>query len=216
MTLRHVALIPDGNRRWARARGLPVGAGHLAGIDNAGPRVAQLWSMGVEVVSLWWGSPANLQRRSPEEVEAICGALSGWLEEQAPGLLGGSAALELIGRWPELCPQLGPAVDRARAAAGRGPRRLVILMAYDGRDEILAAAEGGPEGLASRLWTAHLPPVDLVLRSGGEAHLSAGFMLWQIAEARLAFSPTLWPELGEAELAQILAEADARTRRYGR
>jgi undecaprenyl diphosphate synthase len=171
--------------------------------------------MGVEVVSLWWGSPANLLRRSPDEVEAICAALSGWLGERAPGLLGGGAALELIGRWAELCPQIGPAVDLARASAGSGPRRLVILMAYDGRDEILAAAEGGAEGLASRLWTAHLPPVDLVLRSGGEAHLSAGFMLWQIAEARLAFSPTLWPDLDEIELAEIMAEAAARTRRYG-
>lgn len=221
--IRHLAVIPDGNRRWARARGLPVGEGHAVGVRNVGRVATTAWREGVEVFSFWWGSPANLLRREPAEVERLVGVLGDWLEGEGQGLLRASGArFDALGRWPELCPGLRGPVDTARAAAGPGPRRLVLLMGYDGRDEVRAAAEalggGGPdaETFGRALWTGSLPPVDLVLRTGGEAHLSAGFYVWQIAEARLAFSRRTWPDFDPRALRAVLRRAAAVDRRYGR
>lgn len=203
--MRHLALIPDGNRRWAAARGLAPGDGHRAGIARVPSIVEAAWSEGVEVVSLWWGSPANLQKRSAAEVADIVGALGDWLHgDAAEWLSAHGAAFEAIGRWPELAPALAPL-----PTGGPGPRRFVVLMAYDGREEILAAAHDLP----GALWTAHLPPVDLVIRTGGEPHLSAGFMLWHIAEARLAFVDSAWPDLDPATVRGLVRAAPPR--RYG-
>lgn len=216
--LRHLALIPDGNRRWARARGLPEVAGHAAGIQNLGPLVAAAWASGVEVCTFWWSSPANLSRRAPAEVAGIVGALEGWLRREAGPLLAAhGASFSLRGRWAELCPSLGPAAATLPPDPGRG-RRLVGLMAYDGQEEVLAAAAaaGGDRArFEAALWTGTLPPVDLVLRTGGEPHLSAGFMLWWIANTQLAFTDTLWPALTPDELRAHLARAAQTPRRFG-
>jgi undecaprenyl diphosphate synthase len=173
------------------------------------------YASGLEVFSFWWGSPANLQRRSQEE--RIVESLAGWLQQEAPSLLETwDAEVEVIGRWRELCPSLEPVVEGLPSRKGR--RRLVVLMAYDGQEELLAAARTGPqsrEALQRALWTAGLPPVDLVLRTGGEPHLSAGFLLWQIAEAQLAFSDTLWPAMQQPEFLTILQKFSGIPRRYG-
>jgi undecaprenyl diphosphate synthase len=221
--VRHLACIPDGNRRWARAAGRSVAEGHAAGIAAAGLWADAAFGAGVEVVSLWWGSPANLTRRSPAEVAGICAALEGWLDGAGATLLGRwEAGFDLLGRWPLLCPGIGGAAARAHRRAGTGPRRLVLLMGYDGRDELRAAAgrlggAGASEADFGRaLWTGHLPPVDLVLRTGGGAHLSAGFLLWGIAEARLRVVDALAPALGPDALRALLrAEGAADPRRYG-
>ncbi len=218
--VRHLAVIPDGNRRWAKKRGLSVREGHAAGIENVGRLAAAAWADGVETTTFWWGSPANLQFRSAEEVRGIVEVLADWLSGPARPLLAGRR-LHVLGRWRTLCLALIPAVSAAQAAAGDGPEALVLLMGYDGRDEIRDAAArvggGADEADFTRaLWTGELPPVDLVLRTGGEAHLSAGFLLWQIAEARLAFTPTLWPALTPSALRRHLAAARATPRRYGR
>lgn len=219
---RHLAIVPDGNRRWARARGLPVGEGHRAGIAGVGPVAAAAWAAGVEVVTVWWGSPANFERRAPDEVRDIGGALGDWLSAAAPALLSAyGARFDLRGRWAEYFPGLAGPAATAGAAVGPGPRRLVVLMAYDGRDELRAAATalggGGPDAatFARALWTGDLPPVDLVVRTGGEPHLSAGFLLWHIAEAELAFVESPWPDFGPADLAPLLTAYGRRERRFG-
>ncbi len=221
--VRHIAFIPDGNRRWAQAAGRSAAEGHAAGIAAAGAWADAAFGEGVEVVSLWWGSPANLTRRAAAEVDGIRGALEGWLDGPGAALMGRwGASFDLLGRWPTLCPALGAAAARAHARARPGPRRLVVLMGYDGRDELRAAAArrgggGASEAdFAAALWTGHLPPVDLVLRTGGGAHLSAGFLLWGIAEARLRVVDTLAPALAPAAVRALLqAEAAAAPRRYG-
>lgn len=220
---RHLAFIPDGNRRWARARGLTAADGHAAGIENVGVMVAAAWDAGVETVTFWWGSPANLTRRAPDEVATIVHVLDAWLSGPGAALITRYGAdFEALGRWEELCPQLAGGVRFAQAAARRGARRrLVVLMAYDGRDEIRAAAAqlgGGGADAATfgrALWTGHLPPVDLVVRTGGEPHLSAGFLLWQIAEARLAFLPDPWPGCTAAQLDGVFQDYVAQERRFG-
>lgn len=219
---RHLAYIPDGNRRWARGEGLGATEGHAAGIARAGPMIEAAWEAGVETVTLWWGSPANLQKRTPGEVASIIGVLDDWLVGVAPRILARhDATVEVIGRWRDLCPRLEHAIRHAETHAGAGPRRLVVLMAYDGRDEIRDAAArvgaGADEAeFARALWTGHLPPVDLVIRTGGEPHLSAGFLLWAIAEAQLHFVPDPWPAMTAARLDEALAAYAAAERRHGR
>ncbi len=169
---------------------------------------------GLEVVTFWWGSPANLRKRDPGEVAEIVGALGAWLKGEGQALLlRHGAALDVLGHVERDCPALG-----GFPVGGAGPRRVVLLMAYDGREEIeeasrRAAVAGAPGDLARHLWTAHLPPVDLVIRTGGESHLSAGFLLWQIAEARLAFLSELWPDLTPDRLRAVLASQPER--RFG-
>ena len=180
---------------------------------NVGVLAEAAFSSGVEVVSFWWGSPANLRKRSAQEVIDIVGALREWMAGEAMAILSRSeASFEVVGAWERDCPMLGA------APAGEGRRRLVCLMAYDGREEIevasrRAAAAGNAGEIAPHLWTAHLPPVDLVIRTGGESHLSAGFMLWQIAEARLAFLSEMWPALTPDRLRDVLASQPDR--RFG-
>ena len=185
---------------------------------------AAAFDAGVEIFTFWWGSPRNLQLRSADEVEAIVGVLREWLEGEGARLLSERAAdFEVHGDWRELCPQLKPGVDAAlRAAAGpSAPRRIELLMGYDGRDEIREAARrlGGPgdspEDFGRATWTGGLPPVDLLVRTGGEPHLSAGFMLWSIAEAQLAFPAVLWPDADEALLAELIESFSRTERRFG-
>jgi undecaprenyl diphosphate synthase len=219
--VRHLAIIPDGNRRWARARGLAPEEGHEHGIALFTPLIRRAFQRSVETFTFWWGSPANLQRRSSSEVAAIVASLAGWLEHDCPQLLRAfDCRLEMLGRWREMCPGLAEPLARAQAAAGQGPRRIVVLMAYDGRDELQAAVAAATESGSSaafpeHLWTAHLPPVDLLVRTGDSAHLSAGFMLWSIAEARLAFPGRLWPDMSADALGLLLDQASAQERRYG-
>ncbi len=217
---RHVAVVPDGNRRWARQKGMPVGDGHRAGIQRMSEIARAAFQAGVEVFTFWWGSPANLEQRDVHEVEVIVDALGQWLAGDCSTLLADhGASFEIYGRWQALCPALGEPVVRARRAAGPGPKKLVVLMGYDGREEIVAAAQacaGDARNLAAALWTAALPPVDLVIRSGDARHLSAGFMLWHIAEAQLCFSKKMWPDFSPDDLAAALDVFAHTERRFGR
>ena len=235
---RHVALIPDGNRRWARSRRLTVAQGHRAGMDALGPAATAAWDSGVEVVTFWWGSPANLLKRDPDEVANIIGVLADWLPAAGVELLrANDATLQLGGRWQELAAALIPAVDAAELAlrrpAGSPPpsRKLLVLIGYDGQEEILDAAarvsrSGDGDGSSSvdraafeaALWTGAAPPVDLIVRSAaaGEPHLSAGFMLWHIANAQLSWLPEYWPAVRPDHIRRAIHSYRARERRLGK
>ena len=201
----HLAVIPDGNRRWARARGLQARDGHAAGIHQIGVIARAAFDAGVETFTFWWGSPANLSRRDPKEVADIIDVLNAWLCTEGVKLVQElDCRFYALGKWEAHAEGIRSGVERCQAAQGAGRRQICLLMAYDGREEILDAAQGGVEGFEERLWTAVLPPVDLVLRSGGEPQLSAGFLLWQIAHAQLAFSDSFWPDVTPEELRRIL------------
>ena len=238
---RHIAFIPDGNRRWAKSSGLTVAEGHIAGMHALGPVATEAWAGGASVVTFWWGSPANLQQRDPEEVANIIRVLADWLPGMGVELLQAhDAALALGGRWRELAPALIPAVDRAqkeleRPAGARAPsRKLLVLIGYDGQDEILEAAAhahraetgkaDGTAGIIDRdafeaaLWTGTAPPVDLVVRSAaaGEPHLSAGFMLWHIANAQFCWLPDYWPAVRPEHVRRAIDSYRGRERRLGK
>jgi undecaprenyl diphosphate synthase len=220
-TARHLAIIPDGNRRWARERGLDPSEGHAAGLSIMGAMADCAFAEGVEVFTFWWGSVANLTRRDPREIARIVDGLDTWLREEAPPLLARwGAAFAMHGRWRELFPALGGAAAEAGRAAGRSGRALVVLMGYSGHDEVRAAveeagAEGDARAFEGRLWTAAHPPVDLVIRTGRARHLSAGFMLWSIGEASIAFEDEMWPAYTPDDLRRRLRWYAAEERRYG-
>ena len=232
---RHIALIPDGNRRWARSQGLSVAQGHRAGMSALGPVAAAAWDGGAEVVTFWWGSPANLLKRDPDEVVNIIRVLAEWLPTEGVSLLRRyNAELELGGRWRELAPALIPAVESAQQALatsldrsqGRTARKLLVLVGYDGQEEILAAAAevGGKRADVDRaafeaaLWTGSAPPVDLIVRSAaaGEPHLSAGFMLWHIANAQLSWLPDYWPAVRPKHIHDAIEAFRGTQRRMGK
>jgi undecaprenyl diphosphate synthase len=224
---RHIALIPDGNRRWARERGLTPAEGHHAGIQALGPVAATAWGAGVEVVTFWWGSPNNLISRTPDEVANIIRVLGEWLSGPGIDLLASAGAeLVIAGRWRELAADLIPAVDHAQQTlshrASTSPRRmLMILMAYDGQEEVLAAAAaaggGARAAFEASLWTSRAPPVDLVVRSAAaaEPHLSAGFMLWHIANAQFHWVDDFWPAVNARHIEVAIMRFRRTERRFG-
>ena len=187
-----------------------------------GRNVEAAWQHGVETFTFWWGSTANLIKRDAAEVAVITGCLDEWLQTTASALLRKhDARFDVFGRWRELCPEIATGVAAAQAAAGSGNKRLVLLIAYDGREEILAAARQTDkscdlEAFGRSMWTGTLPPVDLLIRTGGEPHLSAGFMLWRIAEAQLAFPKRMWPEFDPTALCALLDTMARTERRFGR
>ncbi len=210
---RHLAVIPDGNRRWASERGLTPTDGHRAGIAQVGVIAHAALQAGVQVFSFWWGSPANLTQRAPTEVSGIVSVLETWLREVAPDLCHSlGARFEVIGRYRELCPSLEPAIQ---ALPTEGEKAIVLFMAYDGREEIKEAARGSRD-FETSLWTAHLPPVDLLIRTGGGAHFSAGFLLWLLAESQLSFPDPLWPAFTLKDFQAELARYATTERRFGR
>ncbi|MGY2051172.1 di-trans,poly-cis-decaprenylcistransferase [Methylobacterium sp. JK268] len=213
----HVAVIMDGNGRWATARGLPRTAGHRAGVE-AIRRVAEAApDLGVGTLTLFAFSADNW-RRPTAEVAALMGLLRRYLRHETARLARTGTRLSVIGRRDRLPGGLPDALARAEAATAGGDRlHLRIAVDYSARDAILAAAAAGPcegrEAFGRRLGGG-APDVDLMIRSGGEKRLS-DFLLWECAYAELHFSDRMWPDFGPEDLAAALGEFARRERRFG-
>ena len=226
---RHVAIIMDGNGRWAARRGLPRSAGHRAGAEAVRRTLRAAGKAGVEVLTLYAFSSENW-RRSDEEVSDLKGLLLYYIERELDTIAGEGVRLRLIGNpdafGPELAARLANAVERTRT---NERLTLVVALSYGGRAEIAAAArvlarrvadgELDPDQIdeltvGAALQTADLPPLDLLIRTSGEVRLS-NFLLWQSAYAELCFVETLWPDFNEHDFAAALAEFARRQRRFG-
>ena len=226
---RHVAIIMDGNGRWAAARRLPRIAGHRQGIEAVRKVVRAAPHLGIETLTLYAFSSENW-RRPAGEVEDLMGLLRHYLVSEIAELEAQGARLTVIGDYRRLKPGLVNLIDEAIARTASNNRlRLVIALNYGARDELLRAvrriAADARDGLIdpqsldeaaieSRLDTAGLPPLDLLIRTSGECRLS-NFLLWQAAYAELVFVDTLWPDFDDLALANALAIFAARERRYG-
>jgi undecaprenyl diphosphate synthase len=226
---RHVAIIMDGNGRWAAARRLPRIAGHRQGIEALRTVVRTAPTLGIETLTLYAFSSENW-RRPAAEVEDLMGLLRHYLVSEIDELASQGARLTVIGDYRRLKPALVELIDDAIARTARNERiHLVIALNYGSRDELLRAArrlaaeaQGGkidPEtideaAIEARLDTAGLPPLDLLIRTSGECRLS-NFLLWQAAYAELLFVDTLWPDFDAKALADAVAVFAARDRRYG-
>ena len=210
----HIGIIMDGNGRWALARGLPRVAGHRAGVEAATRVVEAAPAAGVEILTLFAFSSDNW-RRPREEVDSLMRLLAEYLQQETGRCLDKGVRFEAIGRRDRLDANLRAAIERAEAATARGTRlRLRIAVDYSGRDAILAAARRVANLSRESLEGALGPPVDLLIRTGGERRLS-DFLLWECAYAELIFSRRMWPDFGAEDLLGAVREFRGRDRRFG-
>lgn len=219
----HVAIVMDGNGRWAEARGLPRAAGHREGARAVRRVVEAAPGLGVSVLTLYAFSADNW-RRPDDEVAWLMRLFRTYLRSERRNLSTNGVRLSVIGRRDRLSDALRHEIEASERATLQGERLwLRVAVDYSARDAILRAAQlAGPDidrARFERLITlvdhgAPVPPVDLFIRSGGERRLS-DFLLWECAYAELHFSPRLWPEFGAMDLEAALADFHSRERRFG-
>jgi undecaprenyl diphosphate synthase len=219
---RHVAIIMDGNGRWAEARGLPRLAGHREGSESVRAVAREARRVGLEALTLYAFSAQNWAR-PPDEVAGLMQLLAEFLDSQRSEIMENAIRLHAIGELDRLPGFVRERLERLRRDSARNAGlTLTLALSYDAREEIAQAArraaEGGrdasPAELEAHLWTAGLPELDLLVRTSGERRIS-NFLLWQCAYAELAFSDVLWPDFRELELLQALGDYQARERRFG-
>ena len=226
---RHVAIIMDGNGRWAKARGLPRAAGHRQGAEAARKVLRAAGEAGVECLTLYAFSSENW-RRPETEIADLMGILRFYIQKELDALHREGVRLRIIGDHRAFQSDVARMVDEAVAkTAGNSRMTLAVALNYGARGELVnamrsiagsvAAGEVKPDEvdealIESRLDTAGLPPLDLLIRTSGEHRLS-NFLLWQAAYAELVFVDTLWPDFGADSLRAALAEFATRERRYG-
>jgi undecaprenyl diphosphate synthase len=221
----HVAIIMDGNGRWAASRGLPRVVGHERGTDNIRPITFAAGDLGIKYLTLWAFSTENW-RRPADEIQGIMRILGEVIERETAELHRQGAQLRHIGSLDGLDSELRQAVLDAIELT-RNNDKLVLTLAfnYGGRQEIAHAIksivasgvrpdEVTDDLIAAHLYTRDLPDPDLVIRTSGE-HRMSNFLLWQAAYAELFFSPVLWPDFGPDELKAAVREYGRRERRFG-
>ena len=228
---RHIAIIMDGNGRWAKRRHMPRVAGHRAGVTAVRSTVETAARIHIPALTLYAFSEENWKKRPKSEVGFLMGLLSRYLKAEVPTLNKNSIRLEYIGRQHELPEDVQERMEWARAAtASNSGMVLTLALNYSARSELVdafrsmvnaAAQNGGIEHLdidedmvARHLYTRHLPDPDLVVRTSGEMRLS-NFLLWQLAYAEIYVTPTLWPDFRGVHLLEGIAEYQKRERRYG-
>ena len=210
----HVAIIMDGNGRWALGRGLPRIAGHRAGAEAVRRAVEAAPELGIGTLTLFAFSADNW-RRPPVEVSALMELFGRFLESETERCRTHGVRLEVIGRRDRLGRSLDCAITRAESATALGDRlRLRIAVDYSGRDAILAAVERFDRPSRATLDGALGPAVDLLIRTGGERRLS-DFLLWESAYAELIFSRRMWPDFAGEDLAGAVQDFRGRERRFG-
>jgi undecaprenyl diphosphate synthase len=226
---RHVAIIMDGNGRWAKKRLLPRVAGHRQGVEAARRTVRAAGELGIETLTLYAFSSENW-RRPAAEIGDLMGLLRRFIVDDIEELAEAGVRLRIIGDYHALSPDIVDMIDAAIVRTAANTRTtLVIALNYGAQDELARAARAlavdaaagrldpeaiGAADIEARLDTADLPPLDLLIRTSGEKRLS-NFLLWQAAYAELLFVDTLWPDFGRDELAAAIAQFTRRERRFG-
>ncbi|MDP2371221.1 polyprenyl diphosphate synthase [Rhodoferax sp.] len=220
---RHIAVVMDGNGRWASRRFLPRIAGHKQGVDVLRRFVKACAARGVAVLTVFAFSSENWQRPA-DEVSGLMDLLAIALSREVPQLKADGVALHFVGDRSRLSPKVAAGMARAEAETA-GNTRLVLNVCfnYGGRwDIVQAAAKAAAKGLTmteanldAAMALAHVPHPDLIIRTGGEKRLS-NFLLWQAAYAELYFSDKLWPEFDDAALDAAIEDYHSRERRFGK
>lgn len=210
----HVAIIMDGNGRWANARGLPRVAGHRVGVEAVRRAVEAAPGLGIKVLTLYAFSADNW-RRPPHEVSALMRLLGHYLTQETARCIANGVRIETIGRRDRLPASVVRMIEEAEHKTAAGTKlRLRLAIDYSARRAIQEAAlqvrGEGPEEWSKLLG----PDVDLLIRTSGEQRLS-DFLLWESAYAEIVFTPRMWPEFGPDDLAGAVAEFHRRDRRFG-
>lgn len=219
---RHIAIIMDGNGRWAKRRGLPRTAGHSAGAENFRTIATYCKDIGIQYLTVYAFSTENW-KRPPEEVNAIMGLLDKYLHEAIERMERDRVKMKFFGDISVLSPKLRALIARTSEISSHYEGCQVnICINYGGRDEILLAAKklaetGGvftEENLSNEMYSSGIPDPDMIIRPGGEMRVS-NFLLWQAAYSEFYFTDTLWPDFGKAELNKTIASFQNRDRRFG-
>ncbi len=218
---RHVAIIMDGNGRWAKKRHLPRALGHKKGVEVVRDIVRAAGDLGLEALSLYAFSSENW-KRPEDEINDLMGLLRAFIKSDIDEFAANDVRLKIIGNYRALAPDIVSLIDDAIARTAHNSRTtLAVALNYGSQDEIVRAANAAladgaitAEAIEAHLDTTDLPPLDLLIRTSGEQRLS-NFMLWQAAYAEFWFTDTLWPDFTKEELARALQEFGSRERRYG-
>ncbi|MBO6716614.1 MAG: isoprenyl transferase [Rhizobiaceae bacterium] len=225
----HIAIIMDGNGRWAKARGLPRAAGHRAGVEALRSTVRAVGDLGINWLTVYAFSSENWSRPK-SEVSDLMGLLKHFIRRDLAELHQSGVRVRIIGRRDGLDPEIGSLLHEAEALTALNRRHnLVIAFNYGGRDEIVRASQRIADAVAqgrlnaedidedtvsAHLDTAGIPDPDLVIRTSGEQRMS-NFLPWQSAYSELVFVPCYWPDFGRAQLVEAVEAFAARERRFG-
>ena len=218
---RHVAIIMDGNGRWAKKRMLPRAMGHKRGVETVRNIVRAAGELGLETLSLYAFSSENW-KRPEEEINDLMALMREFIKSDLDTFAKNDVRLKIIGDYKALSPDIVAMLEESIARTSKNSRTtLAVALNYGSQDEMVraaraAAAQGeiSASSIEANLDTAGLPPLDLLIRTSGEQRLS-NFMLWQAAYAEFWFTETLWPDFSKDELAAALNEFARRERRYG-
>jgi undecaprenyl diphosphate synthase len=228
----HIVLIPDGNRRWARKKGLPSFFGHRQGAKTTEKILKSALDMKIPCLTFWGTSLDNITKRSPQEVNFLFDIFESWFKKLAKSreVHKNFVKINVLGRWNKLFPErvkkpIGQAIEKTKNYRSH---QLTFLMAYSGIDEMTTAISKiaelkiqnsklkiNEELIKNNLWTKDLPAVDLVIRTGGEPHWSSGLMMWDVADAQLYFTETLLPDFSVEEFKKAIERYSKTERRMG-
>lgn len=228
-SLQHIAFIMDGNRRWAKKRGLPIAAGHRQGAETLTNIAKAAKKMGLKYMTVYAFSTENWQR-DKSEVDGLMNLLRQYLDNGFKELQENNARIIFIGEREMLAADIQAKMAKIESESAKNNEvTLCVALSYGGRQEIAAAARQlaqkvkdgllepadiTPQVMSNALYTAGIPDPDLLIRTSGEERLS-NFLLWQSAYTELYFSETLWPDFSAAELEDIIKKYELRERRYG-
>ena len=217
---RHVAIIMDGNGRWAKRKHLPRVMGHRKGVEAVRELVRSLKDTPVECLTLYAFSSENW-KRPEDEVDDLMNLMRKFIKSDLPEFIANDVRLKIIGDWQSLASDIVEMLEDALAKTAHGSRTLAVALNYGGQAEIAqaaakaaAAGEVTERSIAAHLYTADLPPLDLLIRTSGEVRLS-NFLLWQAAYAEMIFTEVLWPDFTPEHLQDALDQFAGRERRFG-
>lgn len=229
----HIALIPDGNRRWAKSRGMNTWKGHQQGINNLEEILDVVLKLKIKLFSFWGASLDNVDKRPKLEVMHLMNLF----REKFISITNDKKIhdnqihINVLGKWKEKFPYLvSKAIEKAVSATKNYQQYFLnFFLAYNGTDEMLEAIKKitaqaqkdcnlkiTPEIIKNNLFTSNLPPVDYIIRTGGEPHNSVGFMMWDSADAQYYFSDKLFPDFHADDFIEAIKEYDNRIRRFGK
>ncbi len=226
----HIAIIPDGNRRWAKAHGVKPWDGHAAGANIIEELTKKAHDIGIKYVSFWGSSEENMKKRSLKERRELVKIYEKYFIKliSSDDIFDDEVCINVLGKWREQLPKslIDIIEEGIEKTKNHKKYHLTFFLSYSGDEEMLSAVEKIVESynketkitkkiIKEHLLTKDLPVVDYLIRTGGEPHLSAGFMMWDIANAQLFFSDEHFPDFGGEKLEQAIEEYAKRARRLG-